>query len=123
MKHNINDEVFDKFKCAKIFDCMNPYFDFDPMWNFTFLRMKERYFNDSLRSKGYVLLNEVYEALGFEKVDEFENIGWIYREKYREKDPIGDNFIDFGLHNNPYITCDADKIILLEFNVDGVIRF
>ena len=123
MKHNINDEVFDKFKCAKIFDCMNPYFDLDPMWNFTFLRMKERYFNDSLRSKGYVLLNEVYEALGFEKADEFENIGWIYREKYREKDPIGDNFIDFGLHNNPYITCDADKIILLEFNVDGVIGF
>ena len=123
MKHDINDEVFDKFKCAKIFDCMNPYFDLDPMWNFTFLRMKERYFNDSLRSKGYVLLNEVYEALGFEKVDEFENIGWIYREKYREKDPIGDNFIDFGLHNNPYITCDSDKIILLEFNVDGVIRF
>lgn len=120
---DINNEVFDKFKCAKIFDCMNPYFDLDPMWNFTFLRMKERYFNDSLRSKGYVLLNEVYEALGFEKVDEFENIGWIYREKYREKDPIGDNFIDFGLHNNPYITCDADKIILLEFNVDGVIRF
>lgn len=119
----INNEVFDKFKCAKIFDCMNPYFDLDPMWNFTFLRMKERYFNDSLRSKGYVLLNEVYEALGFEKVDEFENIGWIYREKYREKDPIGDNFIDFGLHNNPYITCDANKIILLEFNVDGVIRF
>ena len=123
MKHDINDEVFDKFKCAKIFDCMNPYFDLDPMWNFTFLRMKERYFNDSLRSKGYVLLNEVYEALGFEKVDEFENIGWIYREKYREKDPIGDNFIDFGLNNNPYITCDSDKIILLEFNVDGVIRF
>ena len=120
---DINNEVFDKFKCAKIFDCMNPYFDLDPMWNFTFLRMKERYFNDSLRSKGYVLLNEVYEALGFEKVDEFENIGWIYREKYREKDPIGDNFIDFGLHNNPYITCDANKIILLEFNVDGVIRF
>ena len=120
---DINNEVFDKFKCAKIFDCMNPYFDLDPMWNFTFLRMKEQYFNDSLRSKGYVLLNEVYEALGFEKADEFENIGWIYREKYREKDPIGDNFIDFGLHNNPYITCDADKIILLEFNVDGVIRF
>ena len=120
---DINNEVFDKFKCAKIFDCMNPYFDLDPMWNFTFLRMKEQYFNDSLRSKGYVLLNEVYEALGFEKVDEFENIGWIYREKYREKDPIGDNFIDFGLHNNPYITCDADKIILLEFNVDGVIGF
>ena len=120
---DINNEVFDKFKCAKIFDCMNPDFDLDPMWNFTFLRMKERYFNDSLRSKGYVLLNEVYEALGFEKVDEFENIGWIYREKYREKDPIGDNFIDFGLHNNPYITCDSDKIILLEFNVDGVIRF
>ena len=120
---DINNEVFDKFKCAKIFDCMNPYFDLDPMWNFTFLRMKEQYFNDSLRSKGYVLLNEVYEALGFKKVDEFENIGWIYREKYREKDPIGDNFIDFGLHNNPYITCDADKIILLEFNVDGVIRF
>ena len=120
---DINNEVFDKFKCAKIFDCMNPYFDLDPMWNFTFLRMKERYFNDSLRSKGYVLLNEVYEALGFEKVDEFENIGWIYREKYREKDPIGDNFIDFGLNNNPYITCDSDKIILLEFNVDGVIRF
>ena len=120
---DINNEVFDKFKCAKIFDCMNPYFDLDPMWNFTFLRMKERYFNDSLRSKGYVLLNEVYEALGFEKVDEFENIGWIYRENYREEDPIGDNFIDFGLYNNPYITCDADKIILLEFNVDGVIRF
>ena len=116
---DINNEVFDQCQYARIFDCSNPYFDLDPMWNFTFLRAKERYFNGLLKSRGYVLLNEVYEALGFKKVDEFENIGWIYREK----DPIGDNFIYFGLNNNPYITCDSDKIILLEFNVDGVIRF
>lgn len=116
---DINNEVFDQCQYARIFDCSNPYFDVDPMWNFTFLIAKERYFNGLLKSRGYVLLNEVYEALGFKKVDEFENIGWIYREK----DPIGDNFIDFGLHNNPYITCDSDKIILLEFNHDGVIRY
>ena len=79
------------------------------------------YFNDLLRSRGYVLLNEVYESLGFEKVDKFENVGWLYREK----DPIRDNFVDFGLYNS--INIDAingeSDIFLLDFNVDGVIRY
>ena len=34
---DINNEVFDQCQYARIFDCSNPYFDVDPMWNFTFL--------------------------------------------------------------------------------------
>ena len=106
---------------CRLFDCYSPWLKLYPDEGLVFLKFKQSYFNDLLRLRGYVLLNEVYESLGFKKVDEFENIGWLYREK----DPIGDNFVDFGLYDP--INLDAINgescIFLLDFNVDGIIEY
>lgn len=126
MKSNNEGKVFSQydasFNCyCRMIDFSSPYLDMSPEYGFHFLKFKQSYFNDLLRSRGYVLLNEVYESLGFEKVDKFENVGWLYREK----DPTRDNFVDFGLYNS--INIDAingeSDIFLLDFNVDGVIRY
>lgn len=118
MKSNDKEQVFSQY--ARIFDCDNPNFDDYDGWSLAFLKAKQQYFNDLLKSRGYVFLNEVYEALGFKKTDEFKNVGWVYREK----DPIGDIFVDFGIYQNinrgAINGTTADFI--LDFNHDGEIK-
>ena len=62
----------------------------------------------------------MYKALGMQPSKAGHVVGWVYDEK----NPIGDNYIDFGLYNmnreavrnfvNGY-----EKTILLDFNIDG----
>lgn len=85
-----------------------------------FLLQTQYHFNFKLRLDRHVFLNDVYEALGLIRVEEYEGrVGWIYDPEH----PIGDNFIDFGLYNWQYVGKDAwlgDKdAFLLDFNVDG----
>lgn len=94
----------------------------DSAKNLTFLKQVQSYMNDLLRLRGYVFLNDVYEQLGIPHSAAGQIVGWIYNEK----DPNGDNFIDFGIYDlykegardfvNGYETA-----ILLDFNVDGII--
>ena len=76
-----------------------------------FLRLVECYFNDILRCRGYVYLKDVYEYLGIPLDAESYDVGWIYDEK----NPIGDNFIDFGLSYEFEYRGHAN--IILDFNV------
>lgn len=46
--------------------------------------------------KGYLYLNEVYDLLGIEKTNAGRVVGWIYDEK----NPIGDNLVDFGMYDS-----------------------
>lgn len=91
----------------------------DPEFNRIFLQRIQSWMNDLLRDQGYLFLNDVYEKLGIKKTAAGQVVGWIYDEK----NPIGDNYIDFGLmdeYNSDFInglTTDA----LLDFNVDGII--
>lgn len=105
---------------AKFFDCGNPYWEKDAEYNLMFLKRQEQYANDKLKANGYLFLNDVYESIGIPKTKAGQVVGWVYDEN----NPIGDNYVDFGIYDlhkeaardfvNGY-----EKTILLDFNVDG----
>lgn len=106
---------------ARFWDDGNTGWTKDPQYNLMFLRNQQSWFNDLLKSRGYVFLNEVYDALGFPKIPEGQVVGWLYDEKH----PIGDNYIDFGIYRNEEanraFVNGYERTVLLDFNVDGVI--
>lgn len=107
---------------AKFFDEGCPNWQKDANYNLMFIRNQQNYANDLLRTRGYLFLNEVYESLGIPKTPEGQVVGWIYDEK----NPIGDNYVDFGIYD---VTDERkrafvngwERCILLDFNVDGEI--
>lgn len=110
---------------SRIWQEGNPGWTKDAQHNKYFLTQIQNQANDMLRSRGHLFLNEVYDMLGYPRIKEGNIIGWIYDEK----NPVGDNFVDFGIYplNG---TIDQAKInfingdersILLDFNVDGPI--
>lgn len=93
------------------------------IYNYDFLVMTENIVNQSLKSKGYVFLDEVYKLLGFdlEGYSKTKLIGWLY-DKNREDEKQ----IDFGLASNNELYKNSfggfdNNGIWLTFNVDGVI--
>ena len=96
------------------------YCDEDPYYTLKFLKDQQRYANDRLQAEGFLFLNDVYEMLGFSRTKAGQYIGWIYDEK----NPVGDNYVDFGIydmHNDANIRFvnGDEKAVLLEFNHDG----
>jgi hypothetical protein len=94
----------------------------DANYNRMFLQRQQAYFSDKLRLNGHVFLNEVYDALGFPRTKAGNIVGWVYDEK----NPIGDNFVDFGIfdiHDPAKVNFvnGHERNILLDFNVDGPI--
>ena len=92
----------------------------DPEQNLTFLKCQQAYANEKLKAKGYLFLNDVYKMLGIPATKAGQIVGWIYDEK----NPIVDNFVDFGLYdmNKPVVrdfVNGYERTILLDFNVDG----
>lgn len=89
-------------------------------YNLMFLLDQQAHANDLLKQQGHLFLNEVYDALGIPRTKAGNVVGWIYDED----NPIGDNFVDFGIFDihkdkardfvNGY-----ERTILLDFNVDG----
>ena len=102
---------------ARFFDVGNPNWEKDSDYNFMFLKSQQSYWNDKLRIKKRVFLNEVYESLGIEPSKEGQIVGWTY-------DGNGDNYIDFGIYEyHREVVRDFidghERTILLDFNVDG----
>lgn len=94
----------------------------DPEYNLMFLKDKERYANDLLRTRGHLFLNEVYDMLGIPRTKIGNEVGWLYDECC----PNGDNYVDFYLGDvNREATRDFvngyERSVLLDFNVDGYI--
>lgn len=92
----------------------------DPEANLTFLKQQQNYANDKLKRKGFLFLNDVYSMLGIQPTKAGQIVGWIYDEK----NPIGDNFVDFGIYDinrpkNRDFVNGYERVILLDFNVDG----
>ena len=92
----------------------------DPEKNLFFLRRQQDYANEVLKAKGYLFLNDVYDMLGIPRTKAGQIVGWIYDEK----NPIGDNFVDFGIYDGNKETVrnfvnGYERTILLDFNVDG----
>lgn len=105
---------------SRIFYEGNIGWDDDPQYTLMFLKRQQQFATDRLQSEGFLFLNDVYEMLGFNRTKEGQYIGWIYDEK----NPVGDNFVDFGIydtHNDAKIRFvnGDEKAILLEFNHDG----
>lgn len=105
---------------AKFFDDGCTGWDKNAEYNLLFLKKQQSYANDLLKQQGYLYLNDVYEMLGIPKTKAGQVVGWVYDEE----NPVGDNFVDFGIYDmynekardfvNGY-----ERTILLDFNVDG----
>lgn len=98
----------------------NPYWDKTPEYNLMFLKSQQQYANDLLRAKKRLFLNDVYKMLGLPESKAGQIVGWVYDEE----NPVGDNFVDFGLYsggsqNYSDFIYGTDDAILLDFNVDG----
>jgi hypothetical protein len=102
---------------AKLFDESNMYWnDVDTeRLNSLTIRKQEQWANDKLIGRGYLLLNEVYESLGFKPTKAGCVVGWIYDRD----NPKTDNYVDFGIRHMK--ETDYGKPIMLDFNVDGYI--
>lgn len=92
----------------------------DAETNKFFLLRQQDWANEKLKAKGHMFLNEVLDMVGIPRCRAGQTVGWIYDEN----NPVGDNYIDFGIFN---IHCEAnrnfvnglEKSIWLNFNVDG----
>ena len=105
---------------ARFFDEACPGWSKDPEYNLTFLKRQQNFANEKLQTNGFLFLNDVYEMLGIPKTKAGQIVGWIYDEK----NPVGDNFVDFGIYdvNNETkrdFVNGYERSILLDFNVDG----
>ena len=92
----------------------------DSEHNLYFLKCQQNYANELLKTRGYLFLNDVYEMLGIPKTKAGQIVGWVYDEK----NPNGDNFVDFGIYDINKERARAfvngyERTILLDFNVDG----
>lgn len=89
-------------------------------YNLMFLRAEQNYANDRLKARGYLYLNEVYERLGIPGTKAGQIVGWVYNPDK----PNGDNYVDFGIYDiarekSREFVNGFEKVILLDFNVDG----
>ena len=105
---------------AKVFDELNDNWENDSEYNTMFLRKTERWANDYLKSHGYLFLNDVYKALGFQPTRAGQVVGWIYDPI----DPVGDNYVSFGIDNLydngvRLFVNGNESAVWLDFNVDG----
>lgn len=120
IKKEIVDNVNDPSDYSRFFDASCEAFTKSPEYNLMFLKRQQDWANEKLRSQGYLFLNDVYEMLGMQKAPYGQIVGWIYDEK----NPKGDNCVDFGIYdiNNESkrrFVNGLEQVILLDFNVDG----
>lgn len=109
---------------ARFFDdgCSN--WQKDSEHNLWYLKQQQNNANDQLRANGHLFLNEVYDMLGIPRTKAGQIVGWIYDpENPKHK---GDNFVDFGIFDinkevNRNFVNGYERVILLDFNVDGPI--
>lgn len=100
------------------FDEKNPNFKNDPQATYLFLKGVQSHMNDKLQVRGHLFLNEVYDALGMDRVPAGQIGGWVWNSK------VGDNYVDLGFMSQ----MDPDTVafregrtreVRLNFNIDG----
>lgn len=107
---------------ARFFDEANPNWDKSPEQNMYFLKMVQNQMNDKLQARGHVFLNEVYDALGFDRSEAGQFVGWI-RNRDNTAMEASDGYIDFNIFDGKNYAKRAfvngdERSILLDFNVD-----
>ena len=100
----------------RLFDEVSPFWSKEQEYNQNFVKLQESEANYKLQTYGHVFLNEVYDALGFERTPEGQIMGWL-------RDGDGDGHIDFGLDDpsNSMFMNGSERSAWLDFNVDGPI--
>lgn len=103
---------------ARFFDENSRLYKKNAEQNLAFLRMQQRFFNNRLYTRGFVMLNEVYEALDIPETAAGAIVGWI---KNKPDEPTVT--IDFGIYKGYQEGCrdfvnGYERSILLDFNVD-----
>lgn len=110
---------------ARFFDSSSKEWEKDPEYNLWFLRNQQAHANDLLRARGHLFLNEVYDMLGMQRSRAGAVVGWVYNPEATDDDDT-DNFVDFGIYDMYRDKCrdfvnGFEPVILLDFNVDGII--
>jgi len=106
---------------GRFFDELNPNFQKTPEWNLQFLVSTQNWANDQLEAYGFVFLNDVYVALGLERSQAGQVVGW----KTKKLGGV-DGYVDFGIYdesnevNRAFIN-GYDPMCFVDFNVDGPI--
>lgn len=111
----------DRAPYARVFDETNRYWDRNSTYNKVFLTTQQEYANQRLQRHGYLLLNDVYYALGIEKTSAGAVVGWAVDQ--------GDGYVDFGMwdFSGPHgaqreaFANGDERSIWLDFNVAGVV--
>lgn len=95
-------------KYGRIFgeDCIK--WSADRRHNYFFIKAVQSYFNDLLKSRGYVFIDEIYKQLSIENTKDCYGIGWIYED---------DNYIAIDICAD----IGPQHRLALDFNVDGYI--
>ncbi len=111
-------EPYDHSIYSRFFDESNQNWKTTPEYNMLFLKCQQTYANNMLHARGHVFLNEVYDMIGTDRSKAGSVVGWVLGN--------GDDYIDFGIFHgrtieNRNFVNNAERSILLDFNVDGVI--
>lgn len=109
-----NTSIFSRF-----FDSYCKGWTKDPEVNMAFLMRLQSDFTDKLRHDGFVVFNDVLEALGYERTALGCKAGWVLGQ--------GDNYVDFGIHdvyrNGKFDEAKTrflngyERTVLLDFNI------
>jgi hypothetical protein len=124
VKKTINVVNDDPSAFAFFFDDGCKGWEKDAEHNKWYVLRQQAWCNDVLKAKGYLLLNDVYELFGVPKTKAGAQVGWTYDEK----NPKGDNYVDFGVFNvnrpsNRDFVNGYERSILLDPNVEGNILY
>lgn len=117
------DHLYSQY--ARFFDEANENWNKSPEQNMYFLKMVQNQMNDKLKARGHVFLNEVYDALGFERSEAGQLVGWVWNKDNTAME-AGDGYIDFDIFDGSdyakraFVNGD-ERSILLDFNIDGMI--
>lgn len=106
---------------ARVFDEDALHWKKNAELNMYFLNCQQEYANNKLRVYGVVLLNDVYDMLGFERTRQGALVGWVRNDDDDRCE--GDGYIDFHIHtlDNAQFINDLEPRVLLDFNVDGIV--
>lgn len=105
-----------------LFHSNNRNWNSTPEYNIIFLRCQQNNLTDKLRSQGFLLLNDMYDALGFDRTKAGCVVGWLADPKYG-----GDGYVDLGVFDREtlgefydYVVGNEDEIWIRP-NCDGEI--
>lgn len=105
---------------ARWFDEASRYWKKSPGANAMFIRSQERYWNDILRIRGHVFLNEVYDSLDIPRTAAGAVVGWVF-DTNNDDPQIDFGLIDGSIERYRDFLNGRELNVLLDFNVDGVI--